>query len=115
MARWRIILDSYDFKMQYRPGKCKNESCANCAEKDIECIDAESEVEGEHLTNQICHKGPDWNQSEVKLIKTAQLFAQFKLMTKVALLSLISLILGLGKNFKVFKRVILSSRQLWTC
>lgn len=59
MARWRIILDSYDFKMQYRPGKCKNESCANCAEKDIECIDAESEVEGEHLTNQICHKGPD--------------------------------------------------------
>lgn len=50
MARWRIILDSYDFKMQYRPGKCKNESCANCAEKDIECIEAESEVKGEHLT-----------------------------------------------------------------
>lgn len=80
MARWLSIIDSYDFEMQYRPGnkhlnadglsrivprRCKNESCIDCAEKDLECIDAESEVGDEHFDlNLIFHKGPDCNQSD---------------------------------------------------
>lgn len=70
----------YHFEMQYRPGnkhlnadglfrivprRCKNESCIDCAEKYLECIDAESEVGGEHFDlNLIFHKGPDCNQSD---------------------------------------------------
>lgn len=92
MARWLSIIDSYDFEMQYRPWnkhlnadglsrivprRCKNESCVDCAEKNFDCIDAESEVGDEHFDlNQFFHK--DQTVTSLMLIK----MSQFKLMTK---------------------------------